>query len=213
LDSFAIALLFGGQTSVSSHLYEQTYPRGCCRAIGFPKILGIVVRWLFSDPESERGPGAGAPGVRVVGPRHGYMIRRAVDHHVFGWNIVSYRRASCQSIHSFEMLADPLHTMHKLPLSAVSAPPPSAHLSSAILSRSADALFVSGALGIKDGQFVEGTVADRFDQAMNNVRALLAEADATLSNGEFGKVDRLSSAFDLNASGISTGQSLRSPSI
>jgi enamine deaminase RidA (YjgF/YER057c/UK114 family) len=74
--------------------------------------------------------------------------------------------------------------MHKVALAATSAPPPSAHLSCAVLSQDAGVLFVSGALGIKCGEFVEGTVADRFYQAMDNVHALLAEADFTLSDGK-----------------------------
>jgi len=74
--------------------------------------------------------------------------------------------------------------MHKIALAAASAPPPSAHLSCAVLSEDAGVVFVSGALGIKCGKFIEGTVADRFHQAISNVSALLAEASSALSDGK-----------------------------
>lgn len=74
---------------------------------------------------------------------------------------------------------------NKLALSSSLAPPPSAYLSSAINAPLAGLVYVSGACGIKNGKFVEGTVKDRTIQALKNVEALLKEAGLGLEDGEF----------------------------
>ncbi|KAL7416452.1 Endoribonuclease L-PSP/chorismate mutase-like protein [Mrakia frigida] len=71
---------------------------------------------------------------------------------------------------------------NKLALSSSLAPPPSAYLSSAINAPLAGLVYVSGACGIKDGKFVEGTVKDRTIQALKNVEALLKEAGLGLED-------------------------------
>ena len=73
---------------------------------------------------------------------------------------------------------------HKLALSSTLAPPPSAYLSSAISAPHAGLVYVSGACGVKDGKFIDGTVKDRTVQALKNVEALLKEAGLGLEDGE-----------------------------
>jgi hypothetical protein len=72
---------------------------------------------------------------------------------------------------------------HKIPLTSPAAPPPGAHLSSAILHRDGNIIYVSGAMGIKAGKMLSGGIAGRFRQALSNVSSLLAEAKASLIDG------------------------------
>jgi enamine deaminase RidA (YjgF/YER057c/UK114 family) len=69
----------------------------------------------------------------------------------------------------------------KKAISSKNAPPPAPFLSSAI--GTDELVFLSGACGVKDGKFVEGTVADRTKVALSNIEALLKEEGLDLSDG------------------------------
>lgn len=68
-------------------------------------------------------------------------------------------------------------------ISSKHAPPPAPFLSSAIATD--ELVFLSGACGVKNGKFVEGTVADRAKVALCNVEALLKEEGLNLSDSAF----------------------------
>jgi enamine deaminase RidA (YjgF/YER057c/UK114 family) len=73
---------------------------------------------------------------------------------------------------------------HKIPLTSPAAPPPAPFLSSAILHRDGNIVYVSGALGIKAGHLLSGGIERRFEQAISNASALLREAKASLADGK-----------------------------
>ena len=75
-------------------------------------------------------------------------------------------------------------TTHKIPLTSPAAPPPAPFLSSAILHRDGNIVYVSGALGIKAGKMATGGIERRFEQAISNASALLGEAKASLTDGK-----------------------------